>query len=242
MRHRPGRSRSLRLSRTRCRVPQKARSGWLDGVTDTTPTQDDSPEIVTEGTGWFEEAGDQAELDVTFTATGKTRSAAVRELGIRLRALDVPVIGAQVIRHRRLRVHNEWKGNRVVGCRAAEDVALLVPDVAALEEVLGVLVGAEPTDLNGPRWILRDPAAAQREAQRRAVDDARVRAEGYATALGGRLGRLRRLSEAPDHGGAPVAYRMAAREAVAPDIRDLGLEPELVRVTARCTTSWVLLT
>jgi hypothetical protein len=35
---------------------------------------------------------------------------------------------------------------------------------------------------------------------------------------------------------------MAAREAVAPDIRDLGLEPELVRVTARCTTSWVLLT
>jgi uncharacterized protein YggE len=198
--------------------------------------------IVTEGTGWVEQLADQAELDVTFTATAKTRSDAVRELGKRLLALDTPVIDAQVVKSRRVRVHNEWRGSRIVGCRAAEDIALLIPDVSALEEVLAVLIGAEPTGLNGPRWILRDPKAAQREAQRRAVDDARERAEGYASALGGRLGPLRKLSEAPEHGGSPASYRMmAARESAAPDIRDLGLEPEPVRVTVRCATTWTLL-
>jgi hypothetical protein len=41
----------------------------------------------------------------------------------------------------------------------------------------------------------------------------------------------------------PRAFAMAAmgREA-APDVRELGLEPEPVRVTVRCATSWELLT
>lgn len=207
-------------------------------MTETPPV----PEIVTEGTGWFEQAGDQAELDVSFTAAARTRSEAVHELGKRLPALDVPTIAAQVVRHRRLWVHNEWRGNRVVGCRAGEDIGLLIPDVGELEDVLAVLVGAEPTDLHGPRWILRDVTGAQREAQRRAVLDARERAEGYAAALGGQLGPLRRLSEAPDHGG-DRAFRMAAaRESTTSDVRALGLEPEPVRITARCTTSWTLIT
>jgi uncharacterized protein YggE len=72
------------------------------------------------------------------------------------------------------------------------------------------------------------------------VADARDRAEGYAAALGGTLGALRRLSEAPEHVAAPAMMRMARAEA-APDVRELGLEPEPVRVTAHCTTTWELL-
>lgn len=198
------------------------------------------PEIVTEGSGWHEQLGDRAELVVAFSAVARTRSAAVRDLGKQVAgaapALELP--GLEV-RSRRLWVHNEWRGNRVVGCRAGEYFELLITDVAALEPALSALVGAEPTDLQGPRWVLADPAAAQRAAQRRAVADARTRAEGYAKALDGRLGPLVRLSEAPDH-GVPATYRMraAAAESAAPDVRDLGLEPEPVRVTARCTTTW----
>jgi hypothetical protein len=199
-----------------------------------------APEIVTEGTGWHEQLGDRAELDASFTAFAKTRADAVRELGLRVEAagpaLELPGL---LVRNRRFWVHNEWQGNRVVGCRAGEDLALTVTDVAALEDVLSALVGAEPTDLQGPRWVLSDPAAAQREAQHRAVEDARQRAEGYAVALSGRLGTLRRLSDAPTHAG-PVAF--AARESAGPDVHSLGLEPEPVRVTARCTAAWTLLT
>jgi uncharacterized protein YggE len=197
-------------------------------------------EIVTEGTGWFEQLGDRAELDVTFTALARTRSDAVRDLGRRMTGAEPALTrpGLQ-IRHRRMRVQGEWRGNKVVGCRAAEDLALLVTDVGELDAVLSALVGAEPTDLHGPRWVLDDPAAAHREAQKRAVADARARAEGYAAALGATLGPLLKLSEAPEH-AAPVAYRMAAAEAAGPDVRALGLDPEPVRVTARCTTTWAL--
>lgn len=198
-------------------------------------------EIVTEGSGWFEQPGDRAELDVGFTATARTRVAAVTALGERLAAAG-PALEAEglTVAHRRLWVHNEWRRDRVVGCRASEDVRLVVTDVGALERVLSALIGAEPTVLDGPRWVLADPAAARREAQRRAVADARDRAEGYAAALGVALGGLLRLSEVPEHHSGPVAYRMAAARGAeaAPDVRDLGLEPEPVRVTVQCTTTW----
>jgi uncharacterized protein len=201
---------------------------------------DSVPEIVTEGTGWYEELGDRVELSASFTAVARTRSDAVHDLGRRMAAAEPALAqpGLQV-RHRRVWVHNEWRASRIVGCRAGEQLAVLVTDVAALDAVLSALVGAEPTDLQGPRWVLEDPTAAHREAQKRAVADARARAEGYAVALGGTLGPLLRLSEAPEH-PAPMAYRTAAAESAGPDVRALGLEPEPVRVSARCTTTWAL--
>lgn len=213
------------------------RSGWLATVTE--PTH--PPEITTEGTGWHEQLGDRAELDLGFTATERTRTAAVTALGARVAAV-LPVLQTEglTVRHRRLAVRNEWRRDRVVGCRATEDISLVVTDVTVLEAALSALVAAEPTDLRGPRWALADPVAARREAQRRAVADARDRAEGYAAALGGTLGPLRRLSEAPDHSGEPVRVRMAAFEGSTPDVHELALEPEPVRVTVRCSTVWVL--
>jgi uncharacterized protein YggE len=203
-----------------------------------------APEIVTEGSGWHEQVADRAELSVGYAGTGRDRSSAVAELGTRVAAAEAAfgLRGVSVL-HRRLSVHDQWRGNRVVGCRATEDVVLRLDDVTTLPDVLAALVRNEPAALNGPSWVLVDPTAARRAAQERAVADARDRAEGYAAALGGRLGPLLRLSEAPDHGGSPRDVRMMAARAemAAPDVRELGLEPEPVRVTARCTASWELL-
>lgn len=202
-------------------------------------------EIVTEGSGWFERPGDRAELDVGFAATAKTRTAAVTALGAKVADVaDVLDAAGVTVVHRRLWVHNEWRRDKVVGCRAGEDVALRISDVGVLESVLSSLIAAEPTGLSGPTWVLADPDTARREAQRRAVADARDRAEGYAAALGGTLGPLLRLSEAPEHHGGPVRFaRMAmAAEDSTLDVRDLHLEPEPVRVIVTCTTAWTLLT
>ena len=203
-----------------------------------------APEIVTEGSGWHEQEADRAELHLGYLGTGRDRSAAVSALGKRVaQAQPVFDLRGVTVLHRRLAVHDQWRGNRVVGCRATEDVTLRLDDVGALEEVLAAAVASEPATLNGPNWLLRDPDTARRRAQERAVADARDRAEGYAAALGGRLGVLLRLSEAGDGGVEPRAYRMAAmaRAEAAPDVRELGLEPEPVRVTVRCTTNWELL-
>jgi uncharacterized protein YggE len=203
-----------------------------------------APEIVTEGSGWHEQPADRAELHVGYAGTGRDRSAAVAHLGKGVAEAE-PAFGLRgvTVLHRRLSVHDQWRGNRVVGCRATEDLTLRLDDVSALEEVLAALVASEPATLNGPNWQLREPVTARRAAQERAVADARDRAEGYAAALGGRLGALLRLSEAAGGGAEPRAFAMAAmaRESAAPDVRELGLEPEPVRVAVRCTTSWELL-
>jgi uncharacterized protein YggE len=199
-----------------------------------------APEIVTEGSGMYEQMGDRAELTVIFSVVARSRSDAVRDLGHRMTAAEPALTQPGLeVRHRRVSVHNEWRGKRLVGCRADEYLALLVTDVAALDAVLSALVGAEPTELRGPNWVLEDPAAAHREAQRRAVANARTRAEGYAAAVGGTLGPLLRLSDGPEH-AVGLGYRATAAEAAGPDVRALGLEPEPVRVTARCTTTWAL--
>ena len=198
------------------------------------------PEIVTEGSGWHEQLGDRAELDVGFAATERTRAAAVTALGAKLTPVaDVLGRAGVTVVHRRLWVQNEWRRDRIVGCRAGEDIALRITDLGVLEGVLSSLVSAEPAGLSGPTWVLADPGAARREAQGRAVADARDRAEGYAAALGTVLGPLVRLSETPEHH--PMTFRAAVAEGGPVDVRSLGLEPEPVRVTAGCTTVWRLL-
>jgi uncharacterized protein YggE len=217
-----------------------------DPIKPTEPAGPAGPQVVTEGSGWHEQTADRAELELGYTATARTRADAVRELGGRVAAVEPHLAHPAVrVRHRRLWVRTEWRGRRVSGCRAGQQITLEITDVTALEEVLSALIGTEPAELHGPTWSLDDRGAAEREAQRRAVADARARAEGYAAALGGELGPLVLLTEAPEHG--PVAFRAAtmaagASDAGGPPVQDLGLEPEPVRVTARCTTRWVLVT
>ena len=199
-------------------------------------------EIVTEGSGEAEAIADRAELSVRFSATGRQRAAAVKALGQQVAAAEplFELPGVEVA-SRRLAVHTDWRNNRRVGSVASEDIALRIVDVEVLEDVLDRLIAAEPNNLFGPQWTLSDPSAAVRQAQRQAVADARRRAEGYAEALGSRLGRLLRLSEAAE--GPPVVLRtaMAAPAGMAEvDSRQLGLDPEPVRVTVRCTTTWEL--
>jgi uncharacterized protein YggE len=201
---------------------------------------------VTEGSGWHEQTADLAEVDLTYGASAPTRAEAVRDLAAQVAAAEPHLAHAAVrVHHRKLWVHNDWADRRVVGCRAEQQVFLRITDVAAVEEVLSAVVGTEPAGLDGPRWLLGDRAAALREAQRRALEDARRRADGYADALGGRIGNLLTLTEAHDYGTEVLhssGPRGGAEGAPGPDVRALGLEPEQVRVSAHCTTRWTLIT
>ncbi|MGW0517813.1 SIMPL domain-containing protein [Crossiella sp. NPDC003009] len=199
---------------------------------------------MTKGTGEVERTADRAQLWVSFTASASDRSEAVALLGQRVAGVE-PLLeqdGVEV-RSRRLSVQPNWQGDRQVGASAEQHYQLRVADRAALERVVAALVAAEPSALNGPDWELRDQAEATQEAQVLAVADARRRAEGYASALGVRLGPLLRISDGEDTHYAPMAraggYAMAAEAGSA--VQALNLEPQPITVTARCTTTWSLL-
>lgn len=199
-------------------------------------------DVVTSGTGEHEQLADRAELRVSYAGGGGTRTAAVEHLGTRMRVVEplLDLDGVQV-RSRQLTVHAAWEGAHRSGHRAELRLDLRVDRLDLLDDLLSGLVAGEPDSLSGPHWRLADESAAMAAAQRRAVLEARRRAEAYAVALGARLGPLERVSDggAERAGSVEAATMLAAPGGAA--VAELGLEPLPVTVTATCTTTWTLL-
>jgi uncharacterized protein len=210
-------------------------AGWVDGM----------PEVVTRGTGEHEVIADRAEIQVTFSAAAADRSTAVSRLGQRMAAVE-PALTSDGIeeRQRAVSVHTQWDKNRRAGCTAQELLVLRVSDLAVLDDLLAALFSAEPDWLNGPEWSLADESAAMREAQTKAVEDARTRAQAYADALGGHLGALIRLADDGVEHPYPMPVQMMRSaegvRSVQDSVRQLGLTPGLVTVRAACTATWSL--
>jgi uncharacterized protein len=210
---------------------------------------DDVAEVLTKGTGTVERTADRAQVDVSFETAGEQRNEAVEALTSRVSAVE-PLLdrpGVEV-RSRQLSVHDNWDGNTRAGSRASQRYVLRVTDLDELDALLSALVQAEPTWLNGPSWDLVDTKDATYDAQQEAVADARLRAQGYAEALGRRLGPLLRLADGDgDLWQADTA--MSAKSfagyggspGVPVQIDQLGLEPQQITVTVRCTAAWSLL-
>ncbi|WP_236795123.1 SIMPL domain-containing protein [Amycolatopsis sp. GM8] len=202
-------------------------------------------EVETQGTGEIERIADRAGLEVLYTEEAKVRVTAVSALAERIRTVESLLERDGVeVRARRLFVHDRWDAKRRAGASANQSYSVRVTDLEVLNDLVADLVLTEPANLRGPFWDLADHADAVRAAQYEAVADARRRAEGYADALGTRLGPLVRLS---DGRITPQPARFAslshAREkatAARPDIADLSLEPQLVTVVTSCTTVWQL--
>lgn len=210
-------------------------ASWLASVAD----------VVTVGTGEVERTADRAEVTVSFDATGADRAEAVSSLNQKVAGVEPLLTRPGVeVRSRRLNVHDNWDGKRRAGSMASQNYVIRVTDLEQLDLLLGELVQAEPSWMNGPSWQLIDDAEASREAQREAVADASRRAEGYATALGRRLGPLHRIVDGENDRHGPLMARSMAYGA-APGaegmVDQLNLEPQQITVRVTCTATWTLL-
>ena len=116
-------------------------------------------------------------------------------------------------------------------------------ELERLDGLLAELVQAEPSWVNGPTWALVDDTDAIREAQKEAVADAFRRAEGYAGALGRRLGPLLRIGDADNGGYSPRMRGAASFEMAGPAgmVDQLNLKAQQITVSASCTATWSLL-
>lgn len=202
-------------------------------------------ELVTTGMGQVERIADQADLSLSWLGRGRDRTAAVNELTSRIKEIEPHLDRAGVrVLSRRLSVHDRWDGKRRSGAEATQSYQVRITDITVLDDLLAVLIGSEPSLVDGPHWQLADDAEATREAQRAAVAVARARAAGYAEALGGRLGALIQVTDASAPGHTVVARALSfrgVREAQVVNVPDLSLEPQPVVVSAHCTITWELL-
>ncbi|MET9628656.1 SIMPL domain-containing protein [Lentzea sp. NPDC006480] len=200
-------------------------------------------EVVTKGTGEVERTADRAQVDVTFEALGAERSEAVSTLNQRISAVE-PLLADFEVRSRQLSVHDNWDNNQRVGSRAQQQYVIWVSDLDKLDGLLADLVQNEPSWVNGPSWTLVDDTEAVREAQKEAVADALRRAEGYASALGRRLGPLLRIGDTDGGSGySPKMMRSASFEMAGPAgmVDQLNLKAQQITVSASCTAAWSLL-
>lgn len=109
--------------------------------------------------------------------------------------------------------------SELVGFQVQNEVTVRLRDLSAAGEALGALVGAGANRMNGIEFGFADDSALRDEARRRAVAEARRKAELYAAAAGVRLGPILSIEEAGgDFTPRPMMRAAAAMEASAPPV------------------------
>jgi uncharacterized protein YggE len=109
------------------------------------------------------------------------------------------------------------------GYVARNSVEVRVDDITRAGDVLDAAVGSGATSVSGLRFDLKDRAAAEREALRKAVADARGRADAAATGAGLHVDRVIRIEE---QRAVPIDPRpvMMARQSM---VAEAGMAPPI---------------
>jgi uncharacterized protein YggE len=105
--------------------------------------------------------------------------------------------------------------HEIIGYQVSNQVRVKVRQLTALGPLLDELVGEGANQVHGIQFTVAEPNQLLDEARRKAVANARHKAELYADAAGVKLGRVLLVQEqAPSFPHAPVAFG-GVREAVA---------------------------
>lgn len=205
----------------------------------------DPPTVVANGQAVVKRAPDRAFVSfATETRASRPEQAqrdnarAMEKVRDELRDLRIPDEAIQTTSFN-LREDVDWvNGKRVPrGYVVNNTIEVRLDELDLLGRAMDQVVKAGATSVSGVRFDLKNREAAEREALRRAVEDARARAEAAAAGAGVRIVRIQTIEEGAIEGPRPVPMmRMeAAAMADAPTTPVAAGEIELqarVRLTA----------
>ena len=122
---------------------------------------------------------------------------------------------------------------------ARNSLEVRADDIARVGELLDLAVGSGATSVTGVRFDLKDRSAVEREALKRAVADARGRAEAAASGAGLAIDRVLRIEEQRGFVQEPRTMMMKREAALVADSAETPITPgELdVRATVTMTSS-----
>jgi len=199
------------------------------------------PAIVTHGEGVLRRTPDVAFVTLTVeTRSGNPRDAqqqnAAAAAAVLKRLADAGV-PKDAIRTIGLRLDQEFDnvgGRRVArGYVARNTIEARIDDVGRAGELSDAAVQSGATALEGIRFDLKDRPAAEREALRLAVADARARADAAATGAGRAVDRILRIEE--ESGARVIGPRGPMFSVAAADRAATPVEPGLLEVRAAVT-------
>lgn len=167
-------------------------------------------------------APDMATINLGVTTTGATAqeasSANAQRMNQVIAALRKAGVAERDIQTSGLNLNAQYayeqnQPPRLTGYQASNQVTIRVMDLARLGQAIDAAVSSGANQMNGIGFALRDPAAAENEARRRAVRALQSKADLYAQATGLRLGRLVNLSEGGGYAPPPPMPMPVARMA-----------------------------
>ena len=224
-------------------------AGWL--VAAPAAAQQPRPEpqgpvVVTTGEGVVNVVPDRAWVTITAESRAPNPREAQRLNAQAMSAVTERIKGAGIgddaIQTRSYDLQPEFDyrdGKQTLrGYVARNTVEVRLDDIARVGEVIDVAVGSGATSVSGVRFDLKNREQVEREALRRAVADARGRAEAAASGAGMTVTSVIRIDEARDfiQPPRPMAMRMGAETAMIADAAPpISPGEQQIRVTVTLT-------
>jgi uncharacterized protein len=201
-----------------------------------------TPSIVTTGEAVVRRAPDQGFVTVSVETRARNPRDAQRQnaetmaaVQQRLAAAGVPKDAVRTLGYNIQQEFDYVENRRVArGYLARNAVEVRVDAIDRTGEILDAAVQAGATSIASVRFDLKDRAAAEREALRLAVVDARARADAAAAGAGRAVDRVLRIDDTPQGRVGPPRPMMAmAREAA--DVQQTPIEPGELEIRAQVT-------
>lgn len=209
------------------------------------PLSESGPQIIVSGEGAVDLAPDMATIRLGVTSEAKTAAAALSANSAAM-AEVLAFLTAEGIAGRDVQTsglsltprQDDYRSGSaepaVVGFVARNGVAVRVRDLARLGGLLDAVVAQGANRFDGLEFGLADPSEALAEARRRAVADARLKAETLAGAAGLGLGPVVTIADQSGH-VQPMEMRMAAAS-----MDGVPIAAGEVSVRASVTITWAL--
>lgn len=199
------------------------------------------PVIVTTGEGVVKQAPDRAW--VSIAAESRARNAqdaqrlnveAMTAVMAKIKASGIPSDAVQTTGYNLQPEFDYANGRQTLrGYVARNQVQVRVDALDKTGDVIAAAVASGATSVSGVRFDLKDREKVEREALRRAVADARQRADAAATGAGVSIDRVIRIEEQRDMGEVPRPMPMVAMRSEA--AQPVPIEAGEIEVRARVT-------
>lgn len=200
--------------------------------------------ITVNGIGEDTSPPDRGHIDLRVGAGAPT----VAEASSRMASASREVIaalragGAEAVSTARLsiRTDHDHQGRQAgfrseVAVRAAVGLSDSSGEAVSKLVAAAVDAGGDHLTLDGIEFVHSDPTAAEHEAARKAIADARARAEVMVDAAGAALGEVVTIEQSVRAGPGPIRFRMAAEMAA-----DIPVEPGDTSTTVEVRVTYAL--
>lgn len=206
-----------------------------------TSDKQEQPVVITTGEGAVKRAPDRAWVMIAAESRARTPQEAQRANSETMTAvtqrLKTSGIAGDAVQTTMFDLQPEFdygNGKQTLrGYVARNQVQVRVDDLPKLGEVIGAVVGSGATNVSGIRFDLKDRAAAEREALKSAVADARARAEAAAAGANMRIERVTRIEEQREFEPGPPRPMMAMRAGTAEKQPSVPIEAGEIDIRVR---------